>query len=85
MLQYNTINLITFQILLKKKQAPWLESVNERYRQSDRRFSAKLLKKFSDREYRVVSAEDLEGRNLYFLDRSRCSSFQAALQFYTQS
>jgi hypothetical protein len=35
-------------------------------------------------EYRVVSATDLYGRNLDFLDRSRYFFFQTAPQFYSR-
>jgi hypothetical protein len=50
-----------------------------------RRLSAKLVSTFADREgYRVVSAVDLSGRNLGFVDRSRYYFFQVAPQLHSR-
>jgi hypothetical protein len=43
-----------------KNQILWLESVNELYRTSDRRLSAKIVPIFVDRGCRVVSAASRE-------------------------
>jgi hypothetical protein len=54
------------------------------YRPSDRRLSKKLVPTFADRGCRVVSATDLHGRILGFLDRSRYYFFQVAPQLYSR-
>jgi hypothetical protein len=71
-------------LILTNKQAPWLQSASELYRLSDRRLSAKLVPTLADRGCRVVSATDLHGRILGFLDRSRYNFFQVALQLYSR-
>jgi hypothetical protein len=50
-------------------KTPWPESASEMCQPSDRRFSAKLLPTFADRECHVVSVTDAYGRSLDFLDR----------------
>jgi hypothetical protein len=52
---------------------------------SDRRLSAKLVPTCADRGCHVVSANDSDGRNLGFLDRSCCFFFQVAPQLYSQN
>jgi hypothetical protein len=54
---------------LENKQTPWLESVTELHRPSDRRLSAKLVPTFTDSGCHVVSATDLLGHILASLDR----------------
>jgi hypothetical protein len=56
----------------------------ELYRPNDRRLSAKLVRTFTDRWCRVVSAADPYGRNLDFLDRSRYFFYQVAPQLYSR-
>jgi hypothetical protein len=51
---------------------------------SDCRLSAKLVPTFVDRGCYVVSAANPYGRNLGFLDRSRCGFFQVAPQLYSR-
>jgi hypothetical protein len=46
--------------------------------------SAKLVPTFANRGCRVVSATDLHGRNLDFIDRSRYYFFQVAPQLYSR-
>jgi hypothetical protein len=58
--------------------------VSELYRPSDRRLSVKLVPTFADRKCHVVSATDLYGRILEFLDRSYYFFFQVAPQVYLQ-
>jgi hypothetical protein len=53
------------------KQAPWSESANELYWQSDRRLSMKLVLTFADRGCCVVSTTDSYGRILGILEPSR--------------
>jgi hypothetical protein len=67
-----------------KNQTPWPESEGELYRPSNRLLSAKLVPTLTDRGCRVVSATDLYGRILGFLDRSRYFFFQVALQLYSR-
>jgi hypothetical protein len=55
-------------------QTPWPESASKLYRPSASRLSAKFVPTSMDRGCRVVSAMDLYGSILGFLDRSR--SFQ---------
>jgi hypothetical protein len=45
---------------------------------------AKLVPTFAGIECRVISATDLHGRILGFLDRSRCYFFQVAPQLYSR-
>jgi hypothetical protein len=54
------------------------------YRSSDRRLSTKLVPTFADRERRVVSATDSQGRIHGFLVRSHYFSFQEAPQLYSR-
>jgi hypothetical protein len=56
-------------VLKQNEHTPWPESANELYRPSDRSLSAKLMPTFADRRCHVVSATNLYGRNLSFLDR----------------
>jgi hypothetical protein len=65
-----TLNFIALKIDFHhiKKQTPWPETAGERNLPSDRRFSAKLVPTFADRECRVVSVTDPHGRILGFLD-----------------
>jgi hypothetical protein len=63
----------------------WLKKtrgLSPRANYTDRRFSAKLVLTFADRECHMVSAIDPHGRILDFLDRSRYYFFQAAPQLY---
>jgi hypothetical protein len=57
-----------------------LQSAGGPFLSSDRRLSAKLVPAFADRECRVVSATDPQGRILGFLGRSRYYFFQVAPQ-----
>jgi hypothetical protein len=66
------------------KKTLWSDSARELYRQNDRRLSAKLVPTIADRGCHVVSATDLYGRNLSFLDRIRYFFFQAAPQLYSR-
>jgi hypothetical protein len=61
---------------VEEKKTPWSESVNELYRPSDHRLSAKLVPAFADRRCYVVSVTDPYGRILGFLSRSRYFSFK---------
>jgi hypothetical protein len=60
--------ILVFVIIVgQPNQTPWLQSVNELYRLSDRRLSAKLVPTFADR---VVSRQRRPyGHILGFLDR----------------
>jgi hypothetical protein len=55
----------------RNKQNPWPECVNDLYRSSDRRMSAKLVPTFADRGCHVASVTDPYGRILGFLDRQK--------------
>jgi hypothetical protein len=57
---------------------------SELFLPSDRRLSEKLVPTFVDRGCRVVSATDLYGRNLGFLDRSRYFFYRVAPQIYSR-
>jgi hypothetical protein len=58
-----------------QKQTPWPSSASELYRPSDPHLSAKLVPTFADQGCRVVSAPDLHGRILGFLDRAATFPF----------
>jgi hypothetical protein len=58
--------------------------VNELYRPSDRRLSAKLVPAFVEGGCRAVSTTDPYGRILGLLDRSRYFFFQVAPQLYSR-
>jgi hypothetical protein len=57
-------------------KTPWAVSTSELYRPSDRRLSAKLVRTFTDRWCRVVTAADLYGRVLGFLDWDNCTTLR---------
>jgi hypothetical protein len=65
-------------VVAQLKETGWPES------DSDSRLSAKLVPTFEDGGCRVVSATDLHGRILDFLDRSRYFFFQVAPQLYSR-
>jgi hypothetical protein len=69
-------------LYIRTNKTPWPESAKELYRQSDRRFSAKVVLTFAGRGCHVVSVTDPYGRILGFLDRSRYVFFQVAPQLY---
>jgi hypothetical protein len=54
-----------------KKWTQWPWSASELYRPSDSHLSAKLVAILADRWCRVVSATDLRGRIIEFLDRRK--------------
>jgi hypothetical protein len=70
--------------LFGPKKTPWPQSASELYRPSDLRLSAKLVSTFADRGCHVVSVRNPYGRNLGFLDRSRCYCFQVDPQLYSR-
>jgi hypothetical protein len=63
---------------------PWLLSVSNLYRPSDRRFFGEVSANVCGEGCRVVSAAHPYGRNLGFLDQSRYISFQVAPQLYSR-
>jgi hypothetical protein len=65
------------------EHTPWLESVSELYRTSDRRVLVKLVANLVDREVRTVSAADPYGHNLGLLEQSHYFFFQVAPQLYS--
>jgi hypothetical protein len=69
----------------KTKQTPWPESESELCRPGDSRLSAKLGPTFEDRGVTCSQRGGSPyGRNLDFLDRSRCFFFQVAPQLYSR-
>jgi hypothetical protein len=71
-------------VIRKKLETPWPESVSELYRSSDRSLPAKLVPIFAVRGWHMVSVTDLYGRILGFLDRNRYFFFQVAPQLYSR-
>jgi hypothetical protein len=67
-----------------EKKIPWIQSVSELYRLSDRRLSAKLVPTFADGECYMMSTTDPYCLILDFLNWSRYYFFQVAPQLYSR-
>jgi hypothetical protein len=67
---------------MDKKKTPWLEAMNELYRQSNRRLSTKLMPTFADRGVPCSQRDGSLRPYSRFLDRSRYFFFRVAPQLY---